>query len=108
MTQQAVVMTGASGRIGRAYFRAMSDTYLFTLVVNHAPEYAVPAPHHFICADLGDPTATENLIPRGAKVIHLAGIPDAAAVAVAVAVAAAGAYLLSFNHSWFIVCALPR
>ena len=62
MTTRVILLTGASGRIGRTFFAASQDRYRFILTDVRQPDYAIPAPHRFIAADLSQPDAAENLL----------------------------------------------
>lgn len=79
MTVKNILLTGASGRIGKTFFNAMKDSYRFVLTDLTAPDYDVPSPHRFISADLSLPDASAQLLSGETfdTVIHLAGIPDA-------------------------------
>ncbi|MCQ4092799.1 NAD(P)-dependent oxidoreductase [Erwinia persicina] len=81
MTVKNILLTGASGRIGRTFFNAMNESWRFVLTDLSLPAYDVPSPHRFIPADLSLPGVAAELL-RGETfdaVIHLAGIPDAGA-----------------------------
>ncbi|MDR0219592.1 MAG: NAD(P)-dependent oxidoreductase [Enterobacteriaceae bacterium] len=77
MSKRTILLTGASGRIGRTFFLAMQEHYIFTLVDQKYPDFHIPLPHHFILADLSDPTVAEQLVANVENIIHLAGIPHA-------------------------------
>ena len=81
MTTRVILLTGASGRIGRTFFAATQNRYRFILTDVREPDYAIPAPHRFIAADLSQPDAAAKLLAEEPvdTVIHLAGIPDAQA-----------------------------
>ncbi|MCX3308535.1 NAD(P)-dependent oxidoreductase [Pantoea vagans] len=81
MTTRVILLTGASGRIGRTFFAATQSLYRFILTDVREPDYAIPAPHRFIAADLSQPDAAASLLSDESvdTVIHLAGIPDAQA-----------------------------
>lgn len=79
MTVKTILLTGASGRIGRTYFNKMRETYNFILTDRNVPDYEIESPHRFIAADLSTPGAAAKLLsaePPDA-IVHLAGIPDA-------------------------------
>ncbi|PHM33404.1 NAD-dependent epimerase/dehydratase family protein [Xenorhabdus innexi] len=80
MSKRTILLTGASGRIGQTFFLAMQEHYIFTLVDQKYPDYPISDPHHFILADLSDPTVIEELVSDVENIIHLAGIPHANAV----------------------------
>lgn len=79
MKVKNILLTGASGRIGRTFFAAMKDTYRFVLTDLTAPDDDIHHPHRFIPADLSLPGASAKLMAEEHfdAVIHLAGIPDA-------------------------------
>ncbi|WP_413736516.1 NAD-dependent epimerase/dehydratase family protein [Sodalis sp. RH21] len=79
MTVKKVLLTGASGRIGRTCFKAMCDTYDFILTDLNVPDYEISSPHRFIPADLSMPGSAVELLSAGQPdaVVHLAGVPDA-------------------------------
>ncbi|WP_340618409.1 NAD-dependent epimerase/dehydratase family protein [Xenorhabdus entomophaga] len=77
MPKRTILLTGASGRIGRTFFLSMQEHYIFTLVDQKQPDYLVKTPHRFILADLSDPSVAEQLIIGVENIIHLAGIPHA-------------------------------
>lgn len=81
MTNRVILLTGASGRIGRTFFAASQNRYRFILTDLREPDYAIPAPHRFIAADLSQPDAAATLLVDEPvdTIIHLAGIPDAQA-----------------------------
>lgn len=79
MKNKNILLTGASGRIGRTFFNAMKDRYRFILTDLAVPDYEVSSPHRFVPADLSLPEAAIRLLSEETfdTVIHLAGIPDA-------------------------------
>jgi UDP-glucose 4-epimerase len=79
MAVKKILLTGASGRIGRTFFNAMCNTYDFILTDLTTPDYKIGSPHKFIAADLSLPGSAEQLLSGEApdSVVHLAGIPDA-------------------------------
>ncbi|MBD2797536.1 NAD(P)-dependent oxidoreductase [Xenorhabdus sp. 18] len=77
MSKRTILLTGASGRIGRTFFLSMHEHYIFTLVDQKQPDYPVQSPHRFILADLSEPSVTEQLVINIENIIHLAGIPYA-------------------------------
>lgn len=79
MTAKKILLTGASGRIGRTYFQAMRTTYDFILTDLNRPDYAIDTPHQFFQADLSLPETAKKLLAEAEPdvIIHLAGIPDA-------------------------------
>ncbi|OTA21923.1 paratose synthase [Xenorhabdus beddingii] len=79
MSKRTILLTGASGRIGRTFFLSMQERYIFTLVDQKQPDYPIPTPHRFILADLSDPSVAEPLMIDIENIVHLAGIPHAEA-----------------------------
>ena len=79
MTVKKILLTGASGRIGRTYFKAMCGTYDFILTDLKMPDYEISSPHQFFHADLSTPGSAEALLTTSKPdvIVHLAGIPDA-------------------------------
>lgn len=79
MAVTKILLTGASGRIGRTYFRAMRASYDFILTDLNRPDYTISSPHTFIQADLSIPGAAKQLLTESKPdvIVHLAGIPDA-------------------------------
>ena len=79
MTVKKILLTGASGRIGRTYFKAMCNTYDFILTDLNSPDYEINSPHLFFQADLSKPNAAEALLNASEPdaIVHLAGIPHA-------------------------------
>lgn len=79
MALKTILLTGASGRIGRTFFSAMKDHYRFVLTDRVAADYDVSSPHRFVPLDLSKPGAAAELLAEEPVdvVIHLAGIPDA-------------------------------
>lgn len=71
-----VLLTGASGRIGRALFEASSGRYAFVLVDRQAPDFPIDEPHRFQALDLSDRTAVLAAIRGIDAVVHLAAVPD--------------------------------
>lgn len=75
MTQKRVLITGAAGRIGSAFFRAKQDTFAFRLTDLPSKRLDVAAPHDFVAADLRELEQCEDLCEGVNTVVHLAGIP---------------------------------
>lgn len=71
-----ILLTGASGRIGRTFFEASSSRYAFILVDRRTPDYPIDEPHHFQSLDLSDQNAVSAAIRGIDVVVHLAAIPD--------------------------------
>lgn len=78
MAVKKILLTGASGRIGKTCFKAMNKTYDFILTDLHRPDYEMGSPHQFYQADLSAPGAAEKLLAESQPdaIVHLAGIPD--------------------------------
>lgn len=79
MRVKKILLTGASGRIGRTCFATMSADYEFILTDLNKPDYTIAPPHTFIQADLSVPGAAKQLLAESEPdvIVHLAGIPDA-------------------------------
>lgn len=71
-----ILVTGASGRIGQAFFAAFQEQYDFVLTDLNDPEYPVSGPHRFVQSDLTDANASGTLCQGTDAVVHLAGVPD--------------------------------
>jgi len=72
-----ILLTGASGRIGRAFYEAAQDRYQVTLCDLHEPAYSIQNGDKFVQADLTDVTVATDLVKGHETIVHLAGIPDA-------------------------------
>lgn len=70
-----LLLTGASGHIGRTFFEASAERYEFRLTDRRAPEYDVRPPHRFQEADLADRDAAADLVRGIDTVVHLAADP---------------------------------
>lgn len=75
-TMLKVLVTGASGRIGRAFFTAYQEQYQFVLTDLNEPKYSVSGQHHFVRFDLSEANAAGDLCQGIDTVVHLAGVPD--------------------------------
>ncbi|ORM50746.1 epimerase [Pantoea conspicua] len=77
--RKKILLTGASGRIGRTCFSALSEAYDFILTDLQVPDDEIPLPHRFIAADLSQPGAAAALLAAAQPdvIVHLAGVPDA-------------------------------
>lgn len=73
---KTLLLTGASGRIGRTFFEASRDHYAFVLTDMRPPEYDVGDPHRFVMADLSDQRVAASLTDGVDAVVHLAAVPD--------------------------------
>lgn len=73
---QKVLVTGSSGRIGRAFFAAYQERYEFVLTDLKKPSQSVPAPHRFVQSDLSDAHAAGTLCHGVDAIVHLAGVPN--------------------------------
>jgi uronate dehydrogenase len=71
-----VLLTGASGRIGAAFFDAYNHKYKFFLTDIREPDYRVLKGHQFVKADLCDLKTIDRLFQGQDTVVHLAGVPD--------------------------------
>ena len=71
-----VLVTGASGRIGQAFFAAYNQRYAFLLTDLKAPAFQVDGSHRFVQADLSDEQTAKALCHGMDAVVHLAGVPD--------------------------------
>ena len=71
-----ILVTGASGRIGQAFFAAFQDQYDFVLTDLKEPSRPVSGPHRFVQSDLSDADASDDLCQGIDAVVHLAGVPD--------------------------------
>ena len=76
MTQKRVLITGAAGKIGSAFFQARRDAFTFRLTDLPSKKLDVTAPHDFIAADLREREQCEALCQDIHTVVHLAGIPS--------------------------------
>jgi len=74
-----VLLTGACGRIGKTFFEASKDRYTFVLTDRVEPTFPVDAPHRFVCLDMADPKAMQDVLEGIDVIVHLAGIPHATA-----------------------------
>lgn len=75
-TMPKILVTGASGRIGQAFFAAFQEQYDFVLTDLNEPEYPVSGPHRFVQSDPTDANASDTLCQGIDAVVHLAGVPD--------------------------------
>ncbi len=73
---QKVLVTGSSGRIGRAFFAAYKERYQFVLTDLNETTYPVSGQHHFVRSDLSDANVAADLCQGMDAVVHLAGVPD--------------------------------
>ena len=73
---QRILVTGASGRIGSAFFAAFKDQYDFVLTDLKEPDHSVSSPHRFVQSDLSDANSSKDLCQGIDAVVHLAGVPD--------------------------------
>ena len=71
-----ILLTGASGRIGQAFFIASQKRYNFALTDVRISSYPVQQPHQFIQADLTKETNLNELCSGIDAIVHLAGVPD--------------------------------
>ena len=73
---QKVLVTGSTGRIGKAFVAAYQDHYEFVLTDLREPAHPIDGPHRFVQADLSDANAAAALCQDIDAVVHLAGVPD--------------------------------
>ena len=71
-----VLVTGSSGRIGQAFFKAFQEKYEFLLTDLKEPSDPVSGAHRFVQSDLTDASAADSLCQGMDTVVHLAGVPD--------------------------------
>ena len=71
-----ILVTGSSGRIGRVFFDAYREQYIFRLTDLKAPDEDVAKPHDFVQADLSQEHTADALCEGVHTVVHLAGVPD--------------------------------
>lgn len=80
-SQKRILLTGAAGRIGSAFFRSSSTDYTFRLADRHIPSLPdeLTDMHEFIKLDVADPAACQQACQGIDTVIHLAADanPDA-------------------------------
>lgn len=76
MNMLKVLVTGSSGRIGRAFFTEYREKYQFVLTDLKEPAQSVPKPHRFAQSDLSEAIAAADLCQGVDTVVHLAGVPD--------------------------------
>jgi len=70
---EPVLLTGASGRVGRAILDGIGDQYRWRLFDRHPPEADLPG--ESVVADITDRTAVRKAMEDVGAVIHLAGDP---------------------------------
>lgn len=71
-----VLVTGSSGRIGKAFYAAYQDRYEFVLTDLREPEQPVHGNDRFVQSNLSDAKAAGALCQGVDAVVHLAGVPD--------------------------------
>ena len=71
-----ILLTGASGRIGQAFFIASQKRYNFALTDLRKSSYPVQQPHQFVQVDLTEETNLNELCNGTEAIVHLAGVPD--------------------------------
>lgn len=71
-----ILLTGAAGRIGRAFFKAQQPAFTFRLTDLAPRSFEVPEPHEFMPGDLQNPEFCQTLCRNIDVVVHLAGVPD--------------------------------
>lgn len=72
---KTVLLTGASGRIGKTVFAGLRTEFRFVLTDVVSLPYPVDPPHRFETADLSNVAADSGLFDNVDTVIHLAGLP---------------------------------
>lgn len=72
-----ILLTGASGRIGRVFYEAWQGQYRMTLCDQTAPSFDLVDGDWFVEVDLSDAAVAPSLVADQDTVAHLAGIPDA-------------------------------
>ncbi len=76
LKRRKVLLTGASGRIGSAFYSAAQSKYEFTLSDQRAPSYEVLPDDRFVLVDLSQADKLSDLVSEQDTVVHLAGAPD--------------------------------
>lgn len=71
-----VLVTGSSGRIGKAFYAAYRGRYEFVLTDLKEPAEPVQGCDRFVQSDLSDAKAAGALCQGVDAVVHLAGVPD--------------------------------
>ena len=71
-----ILLTGAMGRIGQAFFCGCENDYEFTLVDIIPSSETVPAPHRSVSFDLSDAEGLAALCDGADAIVHLAGVPS--------------------------------
>ncbi len=71
-----MLLTGASGHIGRTFYEARRGSYRFVLSDLETPDYAVDPPDRFVRADLSVPGEANGLTRDADVVVHLAAEAD--------------------------------
>ncbi|SRR5579884_3156092 len=80
-TKRRILLTGAAGHIGSAFFAATADRYTFRLADQHTvPLAEMNSPDHEICQiDIADLDACQQACQDIDTVVHLAADPNARA-----------------------------
>ena len=74
-----ILLTGASGRIGRAVYEELKDDYQLTLCDIREPAFKLSNGDLLEKADLSSASNCDRLVKGHDVVVHLAGVPDPAA-----------------------------
>jgi NAD dependent epimerase/dehydratase family len=73
---KTILLTGASGRIGRTFYEATRERYNFVLADIREPEFEIASTHRYEALDLSDPSSAQALVTGVDRVVHLAGVPN--------------------------------
>jgi len=71
-----ILLTGASGIIGRVFFKGAQDRYQIMAVDRTAPDFPINSPHQFVQADLSDAAVAAEVVQGVDAIVHLAGNPS--------------------------------
>jgi nucleoside-diphosphate-sugar epimerase len=71
-----VLLTGAAGRIGSAFFAATADRYRFRLADRDIDALQAGSPHDVVALDIADPEACRAACSGIDTVVHLAADPS--------------------------------
>lgn len=71
-----ILLTGVSGRVGRAFYESAKGRYRMTLCDLWAPDFELAEDDRIEIADLTDAAASGPLVAEHDTMVHLAGIPD--------------------------------
>lgn len=76
---KSILLTGASGKVGRAFYERTRGRYRASLCDLREPDFEVAEGDTFEIVDLTDPDAIPSVVKDHDVVVHLAGIPDPSA-----------------------------